>query len=135
MEGTLKSQWGKNWVERTNAELVDKGGEIRLVEHTAHGLREALSDGRLVIGFTVMKCVGFRTEWFDQFLHYQAHPKLPTTQKRKKGNSGAKKPSAKRVKGGTRRKEVSSESDSDEELQVTPLGSDEDEFSDAEDGM
>ncbi|KAG2045151.1 hypothetical protein BDR03DRAFT_1004324 [Suillus americanus] len=135
VEGTLKSQWGKNWVERTNAELVDKGGEIRLVEHTAHGLREALSDGRLVIGFTVMKCVGFRTEWFDQFLHYQAHPKLPTTQKRKKGNSGAKKPSAKRVKGGTRRKEVSSESDSDEELQVTPLGSDEDEFSDAEDGM
>ncbi|KAG1825637.1 uncharacterized protein BJ212DRAFT_287804 [Suillus subaureus] len=135
VEGTLKSQWGKNWVERTNAELVDKGGEIRLVEHTAHGLREALSDGRLVIGFTVMKCVGFRTDWFDQFLHYQAHPKLRTTQKRKKGSSGAKKPSAKRVKGGTHRKEVSSESDSDEKLQVTPPGSDGDEFPDAEDGM
>ncbi|KAG2370157.1 hypothetical protein BDR07DRAFT_1604015 [Suillus spraguei] len=73
VEGTLKSQWGKNWVEDTNAELVDKGGEIRLIELTTQGLREALSDGRLVIGFTVMKCVGFRAEWFDQFLHYQAH--------------------------------------------------------------
>jgi hypothetical protein len=135
VEGTLKSRWGKEWVEDTNAKLVDKGGEICLVEHTADGLREALNDGRLVIGFTVMKCVGFRTEWFDQFLHYQAHPKLPATQKRKKGSSGAKSPSAKRVKGSARRKEVLSESDGDEELQVTPPGSDEDEFSDAEDGM
>ncbi|KAG1784255.1 hypothetical protein EV702DRAFT_43708 [Suillus placidus] len=135
VEGTLKSKWGQHWVEDTNAELVDKGGEIRLIELTTHGLREALNDGRLVIGFTVMKCVGFRAEWFDQFLHYQAHPKLPATQKRKKGSSGAKKPSAKRVKGSTRRKEMSSESDNDEELQVTQPSSDEDEFSDAEDGM
>ncbi|KAG2345211.1 hypothetical protein BDR05DRAFT_988740 [Suillus weaverae] len=135
VEGTLKSKWGQHWVEATNAELVDKGGEIRLIELTTHGLREALNDGRLVIGFTVMKCVGFRAEWFDQFLHYQAHPKLPTAKKRKKGSSGAKKPSAKRVKGSMRRKEVSSESDSDEELQVTPPSSDEDEFSGAEDGM
>ncbi|KIK46253.1 hypothetical protein CY34DRAFT_800589 [Suillus luteus UH-Slu-Lm8-n1] len=131
VEGTLKSRWGREWVEDTNSKLVDKGGEIRLVELTAHGLREALNDGRLVIGFTVMKCVGFRTEWFDQFLHYQAHPKLPTTQKRKKGSSGIKKPLAKRAKGSVRRKEVSSGSDSDEELQVTPPGSDDDEFSDA----
>ncbi|KAG1766437.1 hypothetical protein EDD22DRAFT_878269 [Suillus occidentalis] len=117
VEGTLKSRWGREWVEDTNSKLVDKGGEIRLVELTAHGLREALNDGRLVIGFTVMKCVGFRTEWFDQ--------------KGKKGSSRTKKPSAKRAKGSARRKEVSSESDSDEELQVTPPGSDEDEFSDA----
>lgn len=124
VEGTLKSVWGRNWVEATNAELVDKGGEIHLIEHTTQGLREALSDGRLVIGFTVMKCVGYRAEWFDQFLHYQAHPKPPTTQKRKEGTSRAKKPSAKRVKGSTRQREVSSESDSDE-----------DEFSDVEDKM
>ncbi|KAG2057110.1 hypothetical protein BDR06DRAFT_1019273 [Suillus hirtellus] len=124
VEGTLKSVWGRNWVEATNAELVDKGGEIHLIEHTTQGLREALSDGRLVIGFTVMKCVGYRAEWFDQFLHYQVHPKPPTTQKRKEGTSRAKKPFAKRVKGSTRQREVSSESDSDE-----------DEFSEAEDKM
>ncbi|KAG1757867.1 hypothetical protein EDB19DRAFT_2033932 [Suillus lakei] len=135
VEGTLKSLWGRHWVEDTNAELVDKGGEIHLIEYTTHGLREALNDGRLVIGFTVMKCVGFRAEWFDQFLHYQAHPKPPATQKRKKASSGAKKPLAKRVKGSTRRKEVSSESDSDEELRLTPPGSDEDELSDTEDGV
>ncbi|KAG1766436.1 hypothetical protein EDD22DRAFT_820003 [Suillus occidentalis] len=134
VEGILKSQWGKNWVEGTNAKLVDKGGEIRLVKHTTHGLWEALNDGRLVIDFTVMKCVGFRAEWFDQFLHHQAHPKLSTTRKRKKGSSVAKNPTAKRVKGSARRTEVlsASESDSDEELQVTPPGTDEDEFSDAE---
>jgi hypothetical protein len=131
VEGILNSQWGKNWVEGTNAKLVDKGGEIRLVHRTTHGLWEALHDGRLVIDFTIMKCVGFRAEWFDQFLHYQAHPKLPTTRKRKKGSSVAKNPTAKRVKGSARRT-VLSESDSDEELQVTPPGTDEDEFSDAE---
>ncbi|KAG2154543.1 hypothetical protein DEU56DRAFT_769143 [Suillus clintonianus] len=137
VDGTLKTLWGRNWVERTNAELVDKGGEIRLVEFTKDGLREALNDGRLVIGFTVMRCVGFRAEWLDQFLHYQGHPKPPTQQrKRKKASSpGAKKPSAKRVKGITHQKEESSESESDEELQLTPPGSDEDEFSDVEDGM
>ncbi|KAG1862562.1 hypothetical protein DFJ58DRAFT_775739 [Suillus subalutaceus] len=136
VSGALKTKWGKSWVERTNAELVDKGGEIRLVEHTEDGLREALNDGRLVINFTVMKCVGYRTEWFEQFLHYQAHPKAPKSQKRKKKASlGAKKPSAKRVKGSARRKEVSSESDGDDELQSTPPGSDEDELSDVEDGM
>ncbi|KAG1775364.1 hypothetical protein EV702DRAFT_1046954 [Suillus placidus] len=136
VSGALSTQWGKSWVKITNAELVDKGGEIRLIEFTEDGLREALNDGRLVINFTVMKCVGYRTEWFEQFLHYQAHPKAPKSQKRKKqANSEIKKPSAKRMKGSARQKEVSSESDGDDELQTTPPGSDEDEFSDVEDGM
>lgn len=136
VSGALSTLWGRSWVERTNAELVEKGGEIHLVEFTEDGLREALNDGRLVINFTVMKCVGYRTEWFEQFLHYQAHPKAPKSQKRKKkASSGVKKPSAKRVKGSERRKEVSSESDGDDELQPTPPGSDKDEFSDMEDGM
>lgn len=136
VSGALPTQWGESWVKTTNAELVDKGGEIRLIEFTEDGLREALNDGRLVINFTVMKCVGYRTEWFEQFLHYQAHPKALKSQKRKKkANSGVKKPSVKRVKGSARRKEVSSESDGDDELQTTPPGSDEDEFSDVEDGM
>ncbi|KAG2368117.1 hypothetical protein BDR07DRAFT_1605712 [Suillus spraguei] len=128
VSGALSTQWGKSWVERTNVELVDKGGEIHLIEFTEDGLREALNDGRLVINFTVMKCVGYRTEWFEQFLHYKAHPKAPKTQKRKKSSAGAKKPSAKRVKGSVRRREVSSESDGDDELQPTPPGSDKDEF-------
>lgn len=37
--GTLKSKWGKGWVERTNAELADKGDENCLVEYTENGLR------------------------------------------------------------------------------------------------
>lgn len=136
VSGALSTLWGRSWVERTNAELVEKGGEIRLVEFTEDGLREALNDGRLVINFTVMKCVGYRTEWFEQFLHYQAHPKAPKSQKRKKkASSGVKKPSAKRAKGSERRKEVSSESDGDDELQPTPPGSDKDDFSDMEDGV
>ncbi|KAG1908397.1 uncharacterized protein F5891DRAFT_1179913 [Suillus fuscotomentosus] len=98
------------------------GGEIHLIKHMTQGLWEALSDGRLVIGFTVMKCIGCCAEWFNQFLYYQAHPKPPTTQKRKEGTSRAKKPSAKRVKGSTCQREVSSESDSDK-----------DKFSDVED--
>ncbi|KAG0706140.1 hypothetical protein DFH29DRAFT_205732 [Suillus ampliporus] len=126
VEGIISTLWGKSWVEETNSELVDgvetMGGEVRLVEYTKNGLREALEDGRLVIGFTVMKCVGFRTEWFDQFMHYQAHPKAKS-QKRKKVNSGGKKPSAKGAKGIARRKEASSESDGE-------YGS-----SDTEDGM
>ncbi|KAG1737669.1 hypothetical protein EDB19DRAFT_2025625 [Suillus lakei] len=125
VSGALLTQWGKS---------LDKGGEIRLIEFTEDGLREALNDGRLVINFTVMKCVGYRTEWFEQFLHYQAHPKAPKSQKRKKASLGGKKPSAKKAKGSARRKEVSSESDGDE-LEPTPPGSDEDEFSNAEDGM
>lgn len=107
---------------------MDKGGEIHLIEFTEDGLREALNDGRLVINFTVMKCVGYRTEWFEQFLHYKAHPKALKTRKRKKSSAAAKKPSAKRVKGSVRRREVSSESDGDDELQPTPPGSDKDEF-------
>ncbi|KAG2131991.1 uncharacterized protein EDB93DRAFT_1255355 [Suillus bovinus] len=123
----LKKVWGGSWVERTNAGLVDKGGEINLIESTEDGIREALDDGRLAINFTVMKCVGYRTEWFEQFLHYQAHPKASTSYKRKKKvSSGAKKPSAKRVKGSEHRKEMSSESVSDDELEPTPPGSDED---------
>lgn len=79
ISGALSTLWGRSWVERTNAELIDKGGEIHLIEFTEDGLREALNDGRLVINFTVMKCVRYRTEWFEQFLHYQAHPKTPKT--------------------------------------------------------
>ncbi|KAG2148470.1 hypothetical protein BD769DRAFT_1659998 [Suillus cothurnatus] len=131
--GALKTEWGKGWVARANIELVDKGGVIRLIKCTEDGIREALNDGRLVINFIVMKCVGYRTEWFEQFLHYQAHPKPPKTQKRKKASSGVRKPSAKRLKGSARRKEVSSESDGGDELQSTPPGSDEVEFSDVED--
>jgi hypothetical protein len=100
VSGALLTQWGKSWAERTNAELVDREGEIRLVEFTEDGLREALNDGRLVVNFTVMKCVGYRTEWFEQFLHCRAHPKAPKSHKRKKkASSGVKKSSAKRVKG------------------------------------
>ncbi|OJA13058.1 hypothetical protein AZE42_01887 [Rhizopogon vesiculosus] len=117
-EGILSTVWGKEWVKETNSRLVDEaemtGGEARLVQYTKDGLREALEDGRLVIDFTVMKCIGYRTEWFDQFLHRQAHAKAKSS-KRKKASSGSKKLSAKRVKGNTKQKVVSSESDDDED--------------------
>ncbi|KAG2119562.1 uncharacterized protein F5147DRAFT_116606 [Suillus discolor] len=44
VSGALATAWGRSWVERTNAELVEKGGEIRLIEFTEDGLREALND-------------------------------------------------------------------------------------------
>ncbi|OAX41059.1 hypothetical protein K503DRAFT_780925 [Rhizopogon vinicolor AM-OR11-026] len=60
-EGILSNAWGKEWVKETNSRLVDEaemtGDEAHLVQYTKDGLREALEDGRLVIGFTVMKVV------------------------------------------------------------------------------
>ena len=122
-EGILSSVWGKNWVEDTNDRLADEaeitGSEVRLVRYTNDGLREALEDGRLVIGFTVLKCTGYRTQWFDQFSDQGVHSKVKSKNngKRKKASSGGKKPPAKRAKGSTKQEKVmlpESGSDDDE---------------------
>jgi len=115
--------WGKNWVEDTNGRLADEaeitGREVRLVRYTKDGLREALEDGRLVIDFTVLKCTGYRTQWFDQFSDQgvQSKVKSKNNSKRKKGSSGGKKPPAKMSRGGTtgRIMAISRESGSDDD--------------------
>lgn len=79
VNGALSSDWGKKWVEGVNKEIMEEAQESgrapRLIEYTDEGMRAALADGRLVISFTIMECVGFRHDWHDQLLHFQKHPK------------------------------------------------------------
>jgi hypothetical protein len=119
-DGILSTAWGRDWVKETNTRLVGDAeitrGEIHLVQYTKDGLTEALEDGRLVIGFTVVKCTGYRTEWFDQFMHSAAHPKAKsqTNSKRQKTSSGGTQPPAKRVKRSTKQPESDRDEDEDE---------------------
>lgn len=123
VHGALVSDWGKKWVEGTNENILENaqasGSEPRLVEYTDEGMRAALADGRLIISFTIMQCVGFRHDWHDQLLHSKDHPKPPKTQKRKRASGKQEERVSKNSKGkGTRRivkheSEVDSDDDSD----------------------
>jgi hypothetical protein len=65
-----------------------------LVEYSEHGLTEALEDGRLIINFTVMKCVRYQPDKFKRLLYYEKHPKPPKKASTSKGSS-SKKPAQK----------------------------------------
>jgi hypothetical protein len=75
-------------VNETNEELEERaretGAEARLVEYTEVGLTEALNEGRLIINFTIMKCVSYDVESFHELLKAEKHPKPP--------KSGSKSP-------------------------------------------
>ncbi|KAH7929880.1 hypothetical protein BV22DRAFT_102551 [Leucogyrophana mollusca] len=108
-KGILKSNWGREWVDKTNEAIVEtaelSGDPANLIEFDTEGLRTALNDGRLVIGFTIMKCVGYRSEWHEQLLHYQAHPKPSKSQNKKRKSTGVSKGTpAKRLKNRSGRK-------------------------------
>ncbi|KAF8201257.1 hypothetical protein K438DRAFT_1965766 [Mycena galopus ATCC 62051] len=73
VDGTLDSQWGKSWIEDTNKKLND----ARKVVFTRDGVLAALKDGRMVIPFTILKCVGYPQDWFEKLLYYEKHPQPP----------------------------------------------------------
>ncbi|KAH7904508.1 hypothetical protein BJ138DRAFT_904656 [Hygrophoropsis aurantiaca] len=112
----IRSKWGANWTQQANEEIAEKAeasGEIpNLVEFHEEGLRAALQDGRIVIEFTIMKCVGYRADWHEKLLHSQANPKPRPSTKRKR-TGGKKGTPAKRVKGRSRKK-LAKYSDSEE---------------------
>jgi hypothetical protein len=111
VNGALSSDWGKQWVEKTNDNLVteaeESGKEPDLVEYTDQGLRTALIDGRLVISFTIIECVGYCQHWHDRLEHYRKHPK-PSKIGKRKGSLRKRGPAAKAKNG---RKVVKEESD------------------------
>lgn len=107
VKGALNSGgWGKAWIEEANAEIEkkaeDSGEEPECIEYTEEGLTAALYDGRLVINFTVMKCVGYCRDWDDRCLYYKDHPKpaknaMKKLQKKRKRASGKQVTPAKKV--------------------------------------
>jgi hypothetical protein len=118
VRGTLDSEWGKRWVECTNNELIaeaeESGTEPNLVEYTDQGMRAALIDGRLIISFTIMECVGYHQNWHDRLEHYRRNPK-PSKPKRKGKESPRKQGPAKKAakaKGG--RKVVKEEAETED---------------------
>lgn len=75
----VKNRWGENWVNKTNANIKEtaKACEVApvLVTYTADGIYEAIMDGRLVITFSVMRCVGYNEDWYKRLLAAEANPK------------------------------------------------------------
>jgi hypothetical protein len=79
-EGVASSLWGKSWVEQENAALAHKaeedGVDPQVICCDEDGVKKALRDGLLILGFTILQCVGYRESWFDDLLYHEAHPKL-----------------------------------------------------------
>jgi hypothetical protein len=63
--------WGRSLIEAANAKLTD----ARKVEFTSESVLKAFHDGRLQIPFTILQCVGYPEEWFENPLYYEKHPK------------------------------------------------------------
>ncbi|KAJ7489226.1 hypothetical protein FB451DRAFT_684879 [Mycena latifolia] len=81
VNGMLSSQWGKSSIEDTNATLEAP----RRVELTSESVLQALQDGRLGIPFTILQCVGYPADWFEDLLHYEKHPKPAKPKAKKSG--------------------------------------------------
>ena len=119
VNGALDSEWGKRWVEHTNDDLVkqakEDGTDPNLVEYTDEGMRTALIDGRLIISFTIMECVGYRQDWHDRLEHYRQHPKPPKTKSKRKGSESGNQARGRKVaKGKGSRKIVKEESEAED---------------------
>jgi hypothetical protein len=121
-KGALDSGWGKQWVEEENADIAERaessGEEPQFIQQTVDGLMAAFYDGRLIISFTVMKCVGYRRDWDDRCLYYKDHPKPPKKMQKKKAPKrkraqGKQPASNKKTKVGGGREIVKEESEAE----------------------
>ncbi|KAL0955899.1 hypothetical protein HGRIS_002095 [Hohenbuehelia grisea] len=126
IDGILNTEWGKNWVadenEARHEEALEQGAEaeFREIERTEEGIRAALHDGRLTLGFTVLQCVGYNKDWFTEFLHYEKHPKPPQSRmqagksKRSAKKQGGRKSPKKAKKASVRHSETESGDNSED---------------------
>lgn len=118
VNGVLTSTWGKQWVTKENAGIEENtkaGVKPTLITFTEEGLTDAFLDGRMVIGFTVMQCVGFSCEKHELLLEARAHPKPPKSKKRKLARKTGRTPRRKAAKGKGGKRVVSMRVESDEE--------------------
>lgn len=113
VNGALSSQWGKSWIEKANEKFPD----ARKVNFTQDGLSQALHDGRLVIPFTILQCVGYPEDWFERLLYYEENPKPPKSKNGKRRGpkaQGTPKKRAKTQKKGKHQIKEESEDEADE---------------------
>ncbi|KAJ7768206.1 hypothetical protein B0H16DRAFT_309962 [Mycena metata] len=113
IEGMLSTRGGKSWIKNTNADLE----AARQVESTHDGVLKAFQDGRLRIPFTILQCVGYPEDWFEELLYYEKHPKPPQSKSKRKrrGPTTADSPRMLRNgKGKMREEPVSDSSDASE---------------------
>ncbi|KAJ7883395.1 hypothetical protein B0H14DRAFT_2701510 [Mycena olivaceomarginata] len=117
VSGMLGSQWGKVWIERANEGLraearkvEDAAGDAerkgkskgKTVAETPGAVLEALKDGRLALGFSVLECVAYPEKNFEDLVHYEENPKPKPDPKQTLGSkrrapaSGAQVQSAKK---------------------------------------
>jgi hypothetical protein len=62
--GVCTKRWGQQCIDEANAALP----EDRRIVRNERSVNQALQDGRLKLSFTVMQCVGYRTELFDALM-------------------------------------------------------------------
>ncbi|KAJ7054129.1 hypothetical protein C8F01DRAFT_496302 [Mycena amicta] len=80
IQGFVQKDWGKVEIEQKNADLPAD----RLIVRNYAGVLAALQDGRLVLHFTILKCVGYPYDWFR---HLEDHEAQMSSRKRKNGAS------------------------------------------------
>ncbi|KAJ7041062.1 hypothetical protein C8F04DRAFT_1391492 [Mycena alexandri] len=119
INGMLSSQWGKSWIEDTNAALQ----AARRIKFTHDGILKALQDGRLRIPFTILQCVGYPEDWFKQLLYYEKHPKPAKSKRKRRGPTTADSPKkqARTLRKGKGKMKEEPVSDSSEELNVSDM--------------
>jgi hypothetical protein len=102
----------KSWMDSINEGVA----EANHVKPTPESLLQALRDGRIMIPFTILQCVGYPEDCFEQLLYYEKHPKPKKTKGKRRGPKaqGSAKKQAKTPKKAQREvKEESSEDESD----------------------
>lgn len=79
IHGALKTEWGKSWVNTSNDALSKRaeetGTDAVLIVYSETGLTEALHDGRLIVNFTIMKCVSYQSDKYKRLVYFERHPK------------------------------------------------------------
>ncbi|KAJ7489307.1 hypothetical protein FB451DRAFT_1553150 [Mycena latifolia] len=123
--GMLEGQRGKSKIDRANANLE----QARKIKFTSESVVKALHDGRLVIPFTILQCVGYPEDWFEKLIYYEEHPKPKAKEsgKRRGPNAqGSPKKQAKTMQKGKQKgkREYDEEEDEDESDASRQIGKD-----------
>ncbi|KAF7306615.1 hypothetical protein MIND_00452900 [Mycena indigotica] len=106
IQGFITKDWGKRSIASANEYIVDD--DLKVVP-TEASVKAALLDGRIVLPFTILKCVGYPMDWIRRL--EEAEAALTKTLKRPAPKS--KRNASKRVKKEEGAVKIESEGESD----------------------
>ncbi|KAF7306580.1 hypothetical protein MIND_00449300 [Mycena indigotica] len=91
----IHKEWGRACIDNANETIVDE--DLKVVQ-TEASVEAAILDGRMIIPFTILKCVRFPMDWIQRLEEAEANPKPSKSKSKKRKAPNKKRNVSKRVK-------------------------------------